>query len=322
MDLENIRSLVADDMQAVDNLINQHLASDILLIDQLGHYITRSGGKRVRPMLVLLSARAFGYQGDKHIDLAAITEFIHTATLLHDDVVDASELRRGHETANAIWGNEASVLVGDFLFSRAFQMMANVQSLRVMEILANASNTIAEGEVLQLMNCHNPETTTEQYMDVIKAKTATLFAAASHLGAVISEQSIETQHAMAQYGMAIGCAFQLVDDVLDYSSDAETLGKNLGDDLAEGKPTLPLIYAMHKGSEAERALIVAAVKAGDITKLPDIQAVIASTQAIEYTYAAAEKQVGMAKHALTDVPDSAFKEALSALADFTLRRKF
>ncbi|MCR4301723.1 MAG: polyprenyl synthetase family protein, partial [Sulfuricaulis sp.] len=244
MDYEAIKALVRDDLRAVDREIEARLQSDVALINQMGSYIVHSGGKRLRPVLVLLGSRTFGYQGEDHIRLAAIIEFIHTATLLHDDVVDASELRRGHTTANTIWGNEASVLVGDFLYSRAFEMMVEVGSLRVMEILAHTTNTIAKGEVMQLLNCHDPETTEEHYIEVIRNKTAKLFQAAAQLAAVISGQSLQIEQDMAAYGMHLGTAFQLVDDALDYGRTNHDLGKNIGDDLAEGKPTLPLIYTL------------------------------------------------------------------------------
>ncbi|MDJ0806619.1 MAG: polyprenyl synthetase family protein, partial [Gammaproteobacteria bacterium] len=241
MDISNIRELIADDMRSVDQLILKRLHSDVVLINQIGAYIVNSGGKRLRPMIVLMAARACGYRSDQHIDLAAIIEFIHTATLLHDDVVDASELRRNRETANAVWGNEASVLVGDFLYSRSFEMMVDVGQMRVMDILSHATNRIAEGEVLQLLNVHNPDTTESDYMEVIKRKTATLFEAGARLGGVISGANAEQERAMSEYGLHLGIAFQLVDDALDYNSSNQDIGKNIGDDLAEGKPTLPLI---------------------------------------------------------------------------------
>src|SRR3989344_64974 len=246
MNYEAIKALARDDLQAVNREIEARLQSDVVLINQMGSYIVHSGGKRLRPVLVLLGSRALGYEGAAHIQLAAIIEFIHTATLLHDDVVDASEMRRGHTTANSIWGNEASVLVGDFLYSRAFEMMVEVGSMRVMEILAHTTNTIAKGEVMQLLNCHDPETTEERYIEVIRNKTAKLFQAGSQLSAIISNQSNEIEAAMAAYGMHLGTAFQLIDDVLDYGRDNHDLGKNIGDDLAEGKPTLPLIHTLRQ----------------------------------------------------------------------------
>lgn len=316
-----IKTLLSDELQAVDSFIEQHLSSELLLIDQLGHHIIHSGGKRLRPILVLLSARCFKYQGDKHIPLAALVEFIHTATLLHDDVVDESELRRGNETANAIWGNEASVLVGDFLFSRSFQIMVDVGSLTILRILSDVTNTLASGEVMQLMNCHQPDTAQETYMQVIEDKTASLFAAASQIGAIISEQPQPIQQAMYDFGLHLGLAFQLVDDALDYSSDADTLGKNIGDDLAEGKPTLPLIHAIKHGSEPQRKVIQQAIVDGGLEQLASIQETIASTKAIEYTYELAKTHVDKAKTALQALPESDYRQALLDLADFALARK-
>ncbi len=321
MELNAIRRLVTDDLHAVDAVLAQQLDSGITLIAELSQYIIHSGGKRIRPLLVLLCANACGYQGQQHIDLAAIVELIHTATLLHDDVVDASDLRRGHETANAIWGNQASVLVGDFLFSRAFQMMVSIQDLRILKVLSNASNTIAEGEVMQLMNCHNPELTEEHYMEVIQAKTAALFAAATQVGAMISGQPTAVENALYEYGTRVGIAFQLIDDALDYSSSAEDLGKNIGDDLAEGKPTLPLIHIMRHGSEDLRNVITNAIENSSIDNLEAIQEAIAATNAIEYTHDAAAKQVHRAINALDILPDSEFREALKSIAEFTLKRR-
>ena len=249
--LQFIRDLISEDFQSVNRLIQTSLSSEVVLIDQLSHYIISSGGKRLRPILVLLSAKTAGYTGKNHIDMAAIIEFIHTATLLHDDVVDASELRRGRETANAIWGNEASVLVGDFLYSRAFQMMVNVNNMRVMQILSDATNTIAEGEVMQLLHCHDPDITEAQYKRVIYCKTAKLFEAGCQLGAVLSGVDAKTEQLYIDFGKHLGNAFQIIDDSLDYTGNTEEIGKNIGDDLAEGKPTLPLIYAMQHASEKQ-----------------------------------------------------------------------
>ena len=321
-DLESVRMLVADDMRAVDQVIRERLRSEVVLINQLGGYIIGGGGKRLRPLLVLLSAGACGYTGDKHRLLAAIVEFIHTATLLHDDVVDASELRRGQETANALWGNEASVLVGDFLYSRAFEMMVEVKSMRVMEILAHATNTIAEGEVLQLLNCHDPETTEARYMEVIRSKTAKLFEAASRLGAVLGGMPAEVEDALAAYGMHLGTAFQLVDDRLDYSASSETLGKNLGDDLAEGKPTLPLIHAMRHGTQAQRALIRRAIESGGLDQIDAVLEAIESTGAIAYTDQVSRQEARFAIEQLAIVPDSEYKPALDALARFAIERTY
>lgn len=320
MSLDAIRSHVKDDMERVNQLILARLAADIPLIDDLSQHIVASGGKRIRPLLLLLTAKALEYQGDTHILLAAIVEFIHTATLLHDDVVDDSSLRRGQSTANSIWGNEASVLVGDFLFSRAFQLMAEVQNLKVISILATASNTIAKGEVLQLVNCHDTGTSEARYFEVISAKTAKLFSAATQLAAVISHQSPEMEEEMRAFGHHLGLAFQLVDDALDYQGDTRELGKNVGDDLAEGKPTLPLIYTLAVGNEAEKAIIHEAIEAGGTTLLAEIQAALVRNKAIEYTLQRANMEVKLACAALGAVSDSPYKNALLALADFTISR--
>ena len=320
--METIQSLIADDMLAVDKLIHVRLESDVALINQLGHYIVNSGGKRLRPALVLLSARAFGYTDAQHIELAAIIEFIHTATLLHDDVVDASELRRGKETANAIWGNEASVLVGDFLYSRAFQMMVDIDNMQVMKILSQATNTIAEGEVMQLMNCHDADTTEDRYLDVIRYKTAKLFEAAAELGALINGASEEDQASLARYGMHLGTAFQLIDDVLDYSANSDEIGKNIGDDLSEGKPTLPLIYTIRHGSEEESAVVREAIEEGGLNNIADVMQAIESTGAIKYTADCAKAEADKAIAALACLPASAYKEALHSLAEFSISRSF
>jgi octaprenyl-diphosphate synthase len=320
MDFEAIKALTRDDLAAVDREIEERLQSDVPLISQLGRHLIHSGGKRLRPLIVILASRAFGYAGRSHIQLAAIIEFIHTATLLHDDVVDASELRRGQSTANTIWGNEASVLVGDFLYSRAFQMMVGLDSMRVMEILAGTTNTIARGEVLQLLNCHDPDTTEERYIDVIRSKTAKLFEAAAQLGAVISNQNGATETAMAAYGMHLGTAFQLIDDALDYGRHNAALGKNVGDDLAEGKPTLPLIHALRHGSEAQVALIRGAIKEGGLGKIEEVIGAIESTGSIAYTARRADEEAAQAMQALAVLPDSPCKQALHDLARFSVHR--
>ncbi len=320
--LEKAKTLISDDMQAVDQLIGQRLSSDVVLINQLGGYIVNSGGKRLRPQLVLLAAGALGYQGQKHQLIAAIIEFIHTATLLHDDVVDASEMRRGQKTANALWGNEASVLVGDFLYSRAFEMMVEADSMRIMEILAHATNTIAEGEVLQLLNCNDPDTTEARYLEVIHSKTAKLFQAATQIGAVLTDSDQATEQAMADYGMHLGTAFQLIDDVLDYSATSKELGKNIGDDLAEGKPTLPLIYAMNNGSSEQTAIIRDAIENSGRDNMPAIIEAIESTGAIDYTANCAAIEANKASDALSNVPPSDYREALLALAEFSIKRSF
>ena len=320
--IEEVYSLISSDMEAVNTLIKDKLYSDVVLINQLSHYIINSGGKRLRPIMLLLSANAFGYQGDKHINLVVVVEFIHTATLLHDDVVDASEKRRGNLTANAIWGNEASVLVGDFLYSRAFQMMVEANDMRIMEILANATNTIAEGEVLQLLNCNDPDTDEKRYLDVIRFKTAKLFEAASQLGTVLIKASPETEKAMAQFGMFIGTAFQLVDDVLDYSASADEIGKNIGDDLAEGKPTLPLIRVMNIGTEKQKETIRNAILNGGLDAIDDVKAAIESTDALEYTAAKARDEANKALAMLEQAPATPYKDALFTLAEFSIHRTY
>ncbi len=322
MDYEAIKALVRDDLRAVDREIETRLQSDVALINQMGSYIVHSGGKRLRPVLVLLGSRAFGYSGNAHIRLAAIIEFIHTATLLHDDVVDASELRRGHTTANTIWGNEASVLVGDFLYSRAFEMMVEVGSMRVMEILAHTTNTIAKGEVMQLLNCHDPETTEERYIEVIRNKTAKLFQAAAQLAAVISGQNQQIEEDMASYGMHLGTAFQLVDDALDYGRDNHDLGKNIGDDLAEGKPTLPLIYTLRQGNNRQREIIRTAIEEGGLAQMEEVMDAIESTGSITYTARRAEDEASRATASLAAIPDSPFKQALLDLAHFSAHRNY
>ena len=322
MTIDDVYTLIKDDKVEVDNVIRKRLHSDVVLVNQLSHYIINSGGKRLRPILLLLSARAFAYQGYHHVPLAAVVEFIHTATLLHDDVVDASDMRRGRETANAIWGNEASVLVGDFLYSRAFQMMVEVGSMPVMEILANATNVIAEGEVMQLMNCHEPNTTEETYLEVIRYKTAKLFEAATKLGAVISGRSSEEIEAMSRYGMHLGTAFQLIDDVLDYSHSSEQIGKNIGDDLAEGKPTLPLIYVMRHGSSDQVNIVRESIEKGGRENINAVIEAVMSTGAIDYTANAAKREAEKAISFLDVLPNSQYKQAMISLAKFSVNRSF
>ncbi len=321
-DINAIRALTSDDMDAVNQLIHTRLNSEVALINQMSHYIVNSGGKRLRPLLVLLSARALNYSGAKHVDLAAIIEFIHTATLLHDDVVDASEMRRGKETANAVWGNEASVLVGDFLYSRAFQMMVDVGDMRIMAIMSKATNVIAEGEVLQLLNCGDASTTEERYLEVIHFKTAKLFEAACQVGAVISNSSAKTEKAMADYGTHLGTAFQLIDDVLDYSATSEEMGKNIGDDLAEGKPTLPLIYAMRHGTPAEAGVIKNAIENSGIDNINAVIETIHSTGALVYTTAAAQTEAEKAAEAIQLLPASPYRDAMYTLAEFSVNRSY
>ncbi len=322
MEIDEVHKLIKSDMDAVNDTIRRRLFSEVVLINQISHHIINSGGKRLRPVLVLLSARAMGYRGRHHIDLAAIVEFIHTATLLHDDVVDSSELRRGQETANALWGNEASVLVGDFLYSRSFQMMVDVGNMRVMDILAETTNTIAEGEVLQLLNCHDADTTEERYVKVIRYKTAKLFEAAARLGAVIADSEPELEETMVKYGMHLGTAFQLVDDMLDYSDPDQDIGKNVGDDLAEGKPTLPLIYAMRHGTPEQADTVRHAIENGAVEEIGRIREAIETTGAIAYTADSARKEAELAKAALARVPDSPYKDALVTLAEFSVNRTY
>ena len=322
MTIEEVYLLIAAERDAVDQVIQQRLHSNVVLINQISHYIINSGGKRLRPMLILLVAKALGYQGNHHVELAAVIEFIHTATLLHDDVVDGSELRRGNETANNVWGNEATVLVGDFLYSRAFQMMVSVQQMRVMEVLSEATNTIAEGEVKQLLNINNPDLDEAGYLDVICSKTAKLFESSAQLGAIISERSEAEISAMASYGLHLGIAFQLVDDALDYSASSEAMGKNLGDDLAEGKPTLPLIHVIKQGSSEQAALVREAIEHGGRERIEDICAAIESTQAIAYTLDAANREVDQAITALSLLPDSPYKAALASIARFAVQRNY
>jgi len=322
MNIEQIKSLIAEDMTCVDTLIQTRLASDVVLVNQLSHYIVNSGGKRLRPQLSLLASRACGYEGDLHYTLAAIIEFIHTATLLHDDVVDESQMRRGRETANALFGNAASVLVGDFLYSRAFEMMVDLDSMKIMQILAETTNVIAEGEVMQLMNCHDPETTEQRYLDVIHAKTAKLFEAATRLGAVLCKRPEVEEQAMAAYGMHLGTAFQLIDDVLDYSSSSSEMGKNVGDDLAEGKPTLPLIYVMRNGTQAQSDIVRKAIEKGGLDYIDEVLVAIHETGAIAYAEETAKKEARLAIEQLVHLADSPYKEALTGLAEFSVDRMF
>ncbi len=322
IDFDSIKNLTTVEAKAVDQLIINELTSDVILINQVGHYIVGSGGKRLRPMLLLLAAKALGRANDNHLILAAVIEFIHTATLLHDDVVDDSELRRGKESANAVWGNAASVLVGDYLYSSAFEMMVRTGNMRVMEILSKTTTAIAEGEVLQLLNCNNPETTEAKYLEVIARKTAILFSAATKLAAVISGASAEIEEGLAQYGQHLGIAFQLIDDALDYKATKEELGKNLGDDLAEGKPTLPLIYAIQNGTESEASIIIDAIKNGNRDVFNEVYAVVQRTKAIDYTEQRADEEAQKAITALNILPDSEYKEALTLLAKFSVQRNY
>ena len=318
--LQLLRALVTTDLQDADQLILKQLHSDVALVNQLGAYIINSGGKRMRPLLVLLAARACGYEGGQHVDCAAIIEFIHTATLLHDDVVDGSDMRRGEETANSVWGNDASVLVGDFLYSRAFQMMVGVGSMEVMEIMADTTNLIAEGEVMQLLNCHDPDITEEKYLKVIYAKTGKLFEAGARLGAVLAGRPKQEQEALASYGAHLGTAFQMVDDHLDYGPSSDEIGKNIGDDLAEGKTTLPLIYALRHGTPEQVAILRHAIEKGRREDFDLVSKAIESTGAIAYTARRAADEAAAAAQSLVDLPDSPYKEALIQLAEFSVRR--
>ena len=316
----DVQALAAADMEAVNTLIRQRLASNVVLINQISAHIIGSGGKRLRPMLHLLAARACAYRGNGHILLAALIEFIHTSTLLHDDVVDESDLRRGRKTANAVWGNAASVLVGDFLYSRSFQMMVELDDMRIMRILADTTNRIAEGEVLQLLNIGNADTTEQAYLDVIERKTAVLFSAATRLGAVLAGLPSEQEEALAQYGLHLGYAFQIADDVLDYVSDADTLGKNIGDDLAEGKPTLPVIHAIAHSSPGQAASLRRAIESGGLDSLDNIIAAIRDSGAIDHARSRAEHYAQAARSTLSALPASPARDALSLLADYSVNR--
>jgi len=311
---------VAPQFEMVNDFIINHLGSNVPLVEKIGHYIVESGGKRLRPLLVLLAANACQYKGDRHISLAAVIEFIHTATLLHDDVVDNSELRRGKDTANAKWGNAPSVLVGDFLYSRAFQIMVDIGSLPIMGVISNATTVIAEGEVLQLLNSRNPDTTEEAYMQVILGKTAMLFEAATEVGALLADASDKERVAMRDYGRHIGIAFQLIDDVMDYKSTAEEMGKNVGDDLAEGKPTLPLIQAMKVASEPDKKLIRKAIREGGLEDLEPIMNIVSRSGAITYTEEMAQQQADLAIKALDPLSDTSVKQTLIKLANIAANR--
>ncbi len=322
MSFESIKQMLVADMSAVDGVIRARLHSEVALVNQVAEYIINNGGKRLRPALVLLSAQAFAYGGTHHHTLAAVVEFIHTATLLHDDVVDESKLRRGQATASALFGNAASVLVGDFLYSRAFQMMVEVTDMRVMQTLADATNTIAEGEVLQLLSCHDADVDVTGYLRVIHCKTAKLFEAAMRLGAILARVDPASEQAAAKYGMHLGTAFQLVDDVLDYSGDEQETGKNLGDDLSEGKPTLPLIYAMQHGNASQIAVVRQAIEQGDIALFPDVLEVIKQTGALDYTRRQAQREADDACAALVGLPDTKYRQSLLQLAHFAATRQF
>jgi len=318
--IADIQRLAAEDMAAVNDLIRRRLASDVALVNQISEHIIAAGGKRLRPMLVILAARALGHGGPGVHQLAAIIEFIHTSTLLHDDVVDESDLRRGRKTANAQWGNAPSVLVGDFLYSRSFQLMVELDSMPVMRVLADTTNQIAEGEVLQLLHVHNPDTDEAAYLRVIERKTAVLFAAATRLGALLAGADAATQQALHDYGLNLGLAFQIADDVLDYTADAAALGKNLGDDLAEGKPTLPLIYTMREGSAEQAALVRTAIQKGGIDDLESIRAAVEAAGALDYTARLARDYADKAIACLDQLPAGAHRDALVELTRFAVAR--
>jgi len=320
--MQQIQALSSTNMEQVNQLITEQLNSDVALINQLGFYIINSGGKRIRPLITILAAQAIGVYSPKITKLAAIIEFIHTSTLLHDDVVDESDLRRGKKTANALFGNAASVLVGDFLYSRSFEMMTQLNTLKVMEVFASATNVIAEGEVLQLMNCNNPETSEKTYMDVIYYKTAKLFEAATQLVAVLGEQPKAIEKALLDYGKYLGTAFQLTDDVMDYASNAQEMGKNTGDDLAEGKPTLPLLHAIKKGTPKQITMIREAIeKANGMEHFDEIMQALIDTKSLEYTKKRAMEEADKAISAISILPDSQYKEALINLAHIAADRK-
>jgi len=311
---------IATDMDAVNTVIRQKLHSEVSLVNQIAEYIISAGGKRIRPVLVLLVANAYAYRGEAHHELAAVVEFIHTATLLHDDVVDESSLRRGRQTANALFGNAASVLVGDFLYSRSFQMMVGLNNMRVMQILSDATNVIAEGEVLQLLNMHDPDVSHERYLQVIRSKTAKLFEAAAQLGALISGASDAQIDAAGEYGRSLGTAFQLIDDVLDYAGDASEIGKNVGDDLREGKPTLPLIWLMEHGTPEQRQLVRSCIEQGDEQHFDAVLAAVTSSGALDFTRREAETAARRAADAVADLPESTYKDSLLLLCEFAVDR--
>lgn len=322
MTIDRLRALVGEDFNAVNNLIINKIQNQVGLIDDLSHHIVESGGKRLRPLLVLLSSKACGYQGTNHLELAAMIEFFHTATLLHDDVVDESTLRRGRQTANSIWGSKASILVGDYLFTQSVQLMVEVGNSDVLTLMADTSLQISCGEVKQLINRHNPALSFEDYLDVIRSKTALLFAAASCIGPILSHSDKTVRDQLYAYGLHVGNAFQLIDDALDYCSDSKTLGKNIGDDLADGKATLPLIHALQHGTETQQQQIRDSLKEGSLDYLPEILKALEETQAIEFTRNIAIQEVDHALSTLSVLPESVYKQALIDLANFAIQRKF
>lgn len=316
----NIQNLVSEDFAALNQNVVKQLHSEVPLIENIGQYLIEAGGKRIRPLLVLLCSRAFNYQGGQHINLATVIEFLHTATLLHDDVVDMSEMRRGKPTANLQWGNPSSVLVGDFIYSRAFQLLVNIADMQIMEVMATTTNKISEGEVLQLVNQHNVAATELDYMNVIHNKTAILFAAACSSAAILAKTEKDVQEKLHTFGLEVGLAFQLIDDVLDYNGDSKELGKNIGDDLAEGKPTLPLIYVMQNGNSDQKQLISTAIKEGGLEHLDEIISVVKESGALEYTQQKAVDRIAVAKDCLDVVPDSTYKEGLNLIAQSAIER--
>lgn len=318
--VQNVLELCAEDMARIDECIRDSLDSHVVLINQVANYIISGGGKRLRPMLLVLSARANGYTGDAHIPLAAVIEFIHTATLLHDDVVDESDTRRGQQSAHAVWGNAATVLVGDFLYSRSFQLMVALDSMRIMDILADTTNTISEGEVQQLLNMGNPEISQESYLEVIENKTAKLFEAACRLGAVLAGREDGIEAVMARFGNRLGCAFQVADDVMDYDGDGDKMGKNIGDDLAEGKPTLPLIHARARASQAGRAVIDDAIRNGAVADFEKVRLILEETGALQSAMTYAEAQAALALAELAALPPSPWRDALAFLAGYSVNR--
>ncbi len=317
---DSIRAPVEEDFEAVNQFVIDQLYSNVSLVESIGHYIVAAGGKRMRPVLVLLSARACGIENDAHLRMAGVIEFIHTATLLHDDVVDMSTLRRGRPTANSEWNNPSSVLVGDFIYSRAFQILVSLQNMRIMQIMADTTNRIAEGEVLQLLNKHNADATEADYLRVIHNKTAILFEAAAQCGAILAGAGERMEEALRMFGLHIGTAFQLIDDVLDYEGESDALGKNVGDDLAEGKPTLPLIYAMQNGDDEDASLIAASLKTGGLDSLEEILQIVRSSGGLDYTRGMAKEQVAKAIACLDTLPESSYRDALDSMARFSLER--
>lgn len=318
--VNHIHQVVADDFASLNQKVVSQLHSQVPLIESIGHYITQAGGKRMRPVLVLLCAKALGYQGHQHVNLATVIEFLHTATLLHDDVVDMSEMRRGRPTANVRWDNPSSVLVGDFIYSRAFQLLVQIGNMQIMDVMATTTNKISEGEVLQLVHQHDPATTEEAYLEVIRNKTAILFAAACSTAAILSGAAAPVQQQLHNFGLQVGMAFQLVDDVLDYSGNSAELGKNVGDDLAEGKPTLPLIYTMRHGTNEQKALITAAIESGGLDHLPEIIAAVKLSGALAYTRNVAQQRIANALAELASIPDSIYRKGLEQVAEAALNR--